>query len=232
MAWKEIWRRKASQPPKSPTPDDLMILDGYDTGAGRTDYQSMAAFSDRCGNRLKIGKEARLLEVGCGAGAWLLDFHHKGVRVFGADYSIGHLGVANEVMPSGGFAAAEAIQLPFQNHSFDAVCAGSCFGYFPDENDAEIALKELIRVLRPGGIGVVTDIPDLALREKHEGLRRNALGDAEYERLYGDLPHRHFDRKQMCNLAQDQGVSADTTTQNIAGYANSPYRFNLWFEKP
>jgi hypothetical protein len=36
----------------------------------------------------------------------------------------------------------------------------------------------------------------------------------------------------MVAMAAALGLVAQVTTQEIAGYGNSPYRFNLWFEKP
>lgn len=36
----------------------------------------------------------------------------------------------------------------------------------------------------------------------------------------------------LTNESQRLGLRANATTQEIAGYGNSPYRFNIWFEKP
>ena len=35
----------------------------------------------------------------------------------------------------------------------------------------------------------------------------------------------------MISLSANLGCRASVTTQEIAGYGNSPYRFNLWLEK-
>lgn len=46
------------------------------------------------------------------------------------------------------FRQLDAELLPFEDNSFDVVMTGMAFGLFPDQ---EIAIKEMFRVLRPGG---------------------------------------------------------------------------------
>ena len=36
----------------------------------------------------------------------------------------------------------------------------------------------------------------------------------------------------MVAMAEALGLVTQVTTQETASYGNSPYRFNLWFEKP
>ena len=104
--------------------------------------------------------------------------HHylNGVKVSGVDFSPAHLRVAREVMPEGRFATADIRSLPFGISEFDVVIAGSCFLYLPDAQDASKALSELIRVLRSGGRGAVTDLPDINMRAESETFRRGELG--------------------------------------------------------
>lgn len=62
--------------------------------------------------------------------------------------------------------------------------------------------------------------------------RRRALGAVGYERLYAGLEHQYFARDEMIAYAECLGLSASRSAQEIAGYGNFPYRFNIWFEKP
>ena len=56
----------------------------------------------------------------------------------------------------------EAEELPFQDHQFDAVLSIGGFNYF---NDPEKALREMVRVVKPGATIVVADeVPDLTNR--------------------------------------------------------------------
>ena len=231
MSWKDVWRAKGAQAPGNPTISDLMVLNGYDSGAGVAAFDALDGFSARVGVRLDIKPGMRLLEVGCGSGAWLRHHYVNGVDVSGADFSHAHLRAARHVMPSGHFTAADARSLPYRDAGFDVVIAGSCFLYLPDQQSALDALGELIRVLKPGGRGGVTDLPDMALHVESETFRRGELGREEYDRRYADLKHQYFSRDEMIVLASRLGCRATATTQEIAGYGNSPYRFNLWLEK-
>lgn len=232
MSWKDVWRAKGARAPGKPTLPDLMVLNGYDTGAGVAAFDALDAFSARVGARLGIAPGMRLLEVGCGSGAWLRYHYLNGVQVSGVDFSPDHLRAARHVMPEGRFVAADAGFLPFGNSEFDVAVAGSCFLYLPDEQASTDALGELARVLRPGGRGAVTDLPDVKMRTESEAFRRGELGQAEYDRRYAGLGHQYFDRDSMISLSEQLGCRATITTQEIAGYGNSPYRFNLWLEKP
>lgn len=232
MSWKDVWRAKGAKAPSKPTVADLMVLNGYDSGAGLAEFDALDAFSARAGARLDIKPGRRLLEVGCGSGAWLRYHYRNGVYVSGVDFSAAHLRAARHVMPAGGFVSADARSLPYRNAEFDVAIAGSCFLYLPNAKDASDALGELVRVLRPGGRGAVTDLPDINMRAESETFRRGELGQAEYDRRYAGLAHQYFDRDHMISLAESLGCRATTSTQEIAGYGNSPYRFNLWLEKP
>lgn len=231
MSWKDVWHRKGNEAPAVPTVADLMYLNGYDSGAGYAEQNALDNFAAVVGARLDVRPDMRLLEVGCGAGAWLRHHYLNGMDVSGADFSLGHLNVARQIMPRGNFANADATYLPYRSEIFDITIAGSCFLYLPDPQSAEDALTELIRVLKAGGRGAVTDLPDAALRREAEITRRGALGPDQYDRRYSGLDHQYFSRTEMVSLCARLGVTATTSTQEIAGYGNSPYRFNLWFEK-
>ncbi len=63
------------------------------------------------------------------------------------------LGVAREARPEVPVAAAEAIDLPFRDATFDVVTAGFVLSHF---HKVDTALFDLIRVLKPGGRLAVT----------------------------------------------------------------------------
>ncbi len=232
MGWQEIWRRKGAAIPDNPTMADVMALNGYDTGAGTMSYDAFTDFAAYTANRFDLVAGEHFLEIGCGAGAWLYYFYQAGMSVTGADISAGHLTVARHLMPDGTFVNCDALSLPFADSSYDCAVAGACFEYLVEDDKPEHSFAELVRVLRPGGRAAITDIPDNNKRAESESIRRGALGEEEYDRLYADLPHQYFDRDDMIDLARRLGVRATATTQQIAGYGNSPHRFNLWFEKP
>ena len=91
----------------------------------------------------------RALDVGCGGGrtsAWLLE---QGAEVVGFDVSPELLRLAHERLPSASFVVADlGAPLPFEDASFDVAVASLVMHYL---RDWAPALRELRRVLRPGG---------------------------------------------------------------------------------
>lgn len=96
---------------------------------------------------------ARALEVGCGSAPcsrWLAE---HGARVVGLDVSAGMLRHARTAAAATGtvvpLVQAGAERLPFAEMSFDVAC--SAFGAVPFVADSMAVMREVARVLRPGG---------------------------------------------------------------------------------
>jgi SAM-dependent methyltransferase len=94
-----------------------------------------------------------VLELGCGAaqaGRWLVA---QGARVTAFDVSFGQLEMARELDRRTGIPVrtvqADAQRLPFRDAAFDVVA--SAFGAVPFVSDAAGTMREVARVLRPGG---------------------------------------------------------------------------------
>ena len=96
---------------------------------------------------------ARVLEVGCGAASCARWLARQGARAVGLDVSAGMLRQAALATGRTGVAVplvqASAEQLPFAEASFDLAC--SAFGAVPFVADPGAVMREVARVLRPGG---------------------------------------------------------------------------------
>lgn len=95
----------------------------------------------------------RILDLCCGTGDQALAIHPSGARVVAADFCIPMLararqkfGRASSPRPSG--MASDALTLPYPDASFDG--ASVSFG-LRNVADLDRALRELARVLKPGG---------------------------------------------------------------------------------
>jgi ubiquinone/menaquinone biosynthesis C-methylase UbiE len=101
-----------------------------------------------------------LLEVGCGEGALLADMHHA--PKCGIDPSIQALMRAQRRSESA-LAVATAENLPFPDHSFNAVTAVGVMEFFAD---TDAALAEIFRVLVEGGAYVALVHLDMSFGER------------------------------------------------------------------
>ena len=90
----------------------------------------------------------RVLEVGCGAAAAARWLGGQGAEVVGVDLSAGMLRHARP-FPSVVLVQADAMALPFAAGSFDLAC--TAFGAVPFVDDSARVMREVYRVLRPGG---------------------------------------------------------------------------------
>lgn len=107
--------------------------------------------------RLRLKPADRLLDVGCGTGALLghLSASHPTARLFGVDPVPEMLAMARRRLPPAiRLAAGWAERLPFESGRFDVVVSCNVFHYI---RQPMTALREMNRVLRPGGQLVMTD---------------------------------------------------------------------------
>jgi demethylmenaquinone methyltransferase/2-methoxy-6-polyprenyl-1,4-benzoquinol methylase len=96
----------------------------------------------------------RVLDIAAGTGTSSEPFADSGVDVVPADFSLGMLRVGHRRRSDLGFTAADAMRLPFADDSFDVVTMS--FG-LRNVADPSTALREFLRVTKPGGRLVVCE---------------------------------------------------------------------------
>jgi len=94
-------------------------------------------------------RHPRALDAGCGHGFQTALLQELGYTAHGMDVSGALLRLARGRLPLAALARADVTALPYADASFDVVsCGGSTLSFV---HDADHALAELARVLRPGG---------------------------------------------------------------------------------
>lgn len=119
----------------------------------------------------------RVLDVGCGQGIDVAQYALAGARAFGVDLTPRHVDLARQHVRGLGVDAdiqeGDAEGLPYESESFDRVSSNGVLHHTPD---MPAALREIRRVLRPGGDGLVIVYNKLSLHYLvHEVLGRGVL---------------------------------------------------------
>jgi SAM-dependent methyltransferase len=115
--------------------------------------------------RLPVGPGCRVLDLGCGAGRHAFEAARRGALVTALDTSLAELAdvramvaamrAEGELPPGAGAscAAGDATAMPFPDASFDVVIAAEVLEHIPAD---QAAMREIRRVLAPGGTAAVT----------------------------------------------------------------------------
>ena len=114
------------------------------------------------------GPGERVLDIAAGTGTSSRAFTSAGAQCVACDFSLGMLR-AGAAKPAARvrFVAGDALDLPFQDLSFDAVTIS--FG-LRNVVDPDAALNEMLRVTRPGGRLVVCEFSHLPGAQARRGL--------------------------------------------------------------
>jgi len=120
----------------------------------------------------------RLLEIGCGMGTDLLQFARGGARCIGIDLTPRSVEITQHRFKlygeRGSFMISDGERLPFRSESFDVVYSNGVLHHTPDTAGA---IREVHRVLRPGGVAKVMLYHRNSLNYWFEiVLRRGLLG--------------------------------------------------------
>ncbi len=98
----------------------------------------------------------RVLDIGCAAGAEFTPLLARGFQIVGLDYSPEMLRLAEQRFGASHgvhLCRADAEALPFQDASFEHVV---CLGVFEYLATYDRCLEEIQRVLRPGGLAIIS----------------------------------------------------------------------------
>ncbi|HTJ37195.1 MAG TPA: demethylmenaquinone methyltransferase [Dactylosporangium sp.] len=106
--------------------------------------------------RLALGLKPgeKVLDLGAGTGVSTLELGRSGAYAVGADISVGMLQAGREKRPEVPLLAADALHLPFDGETFDAVTISFALRNIAD---TDAALAEMARVTKPGGRLVVCE---------------------------------------------------------------------------
>ena len=156
----------------------------------------------------------RVLDVACGTGVLAREIALRtgsAARVAGIDPSAGMVAVAKQLAPAIEWREGVAESLPFPDQSFDAVVSQFGLMFFTDRRQA---LREMLRVLAPGGrlaVAVWDSLDNMPAYASEVALLERTAGREASEALRA--PFALGDRKDLATLFSDAGMaSCEITT--------------------
>jgi ubiquinone/menaquinone biosynthesis C-methylase UbiE len=224
--WKDIWDKKGEQ-----TGISLHHIDGFDLLNDRQwDYMI-----DQVTKPIGLKNGDSVLECGCGAGAFLLSLlkQYPGLKVAGLDYSIALLEKA-QINIVGDFFYGDMTNIDFiGNQQYDHALSFSTFHYLSSEESARKAVREMVKVTKPGGTIFIGEVSDLAKRQ--EALTIRELTHRDHKRVsQADPDHLFLSKELFKDLAKEQHLKLNIIDQNsfdLPFYETAKYRYSVYLRK-
>jgi SAM-dependent methyltransferase len=181
-----------------------------------------------------LPRDAVILDYGCGQGRLTQELIELGyINVLGLDSSAEMIRIARERVPDAGFAETDGEHLPCGDSSIDAVLLFAVLTCIPADEAQKNLLREFKRVLRPGGLLLISDYPlqsDARNLQRYEEFQQELGGWGRF-RLPGGAVLRHHSREWLDDLLAEfrveEVVEVDAKTMN-----GSPARIlQLWAQR-
>lgn len=143
----------------------------------------------------RLTPRMRILDAGCGGGRNLIYFMREGYDLCGVDQSSGAiaeiLSLASAIaphLPPSNFRVEPVERMSFEDSSFDLVISSAVLHFARDEEQWQGMLREMWRVLKPGGIFFARLASVVGMEEKAQRIegRRYRLPDGSDRFLIDD----------------------------------------------
>lgn len=150
----------------------------------------------------------RALDVGCGEGRLCRALQGRGIETVGIDPTETLIQRAKALNPSGQYQLARAETLPFEPDSFDLVVT---YLSLIDIPDFQTAIKEMARVLQPGGALLAANLTSFNSAGDGRGWKRDGFGRYKYFKLDNYLDER-------ANKVSFAGVQIENWHRPLSAY--------------
>lgn len=165
-------------------------------------------WADRVLDEAKTGPGDKILDVACGTGVLARVAANRSGRsgfVAGLDMNPGMLSVAGKLAPEIAWREGKAEKLPWENDFFDAVVSQFGLMFFEDRQEA---LREMLRVLQPGGRLVVAVFDSLDNNPAYKAMTEifdNIIGKEVGQALR--FPFSLGDTAELESLCTESGLA-------------------------
>ena len=175
------------------------------------DHFGGLAATDALARHAKINESTHVLDLCCGLGgpARYLAYHH-GCRVTGVDMNTDRLAGAvrlterTKLQDRVLFHHANALQTGLADETFDVIVSQEAFCHIPDK---KTLIAECVRLLKPGGRIVYTDI--LARNSMTNEIRSRLENEMVFSELSTLEQYCHLLEEKSCQVVEVEDLSDD-----------------------
>jgi ubiquinone/menaquinone biosynthesis C-methylase UbiE len=169
----------------------------------------------------QLAPGSAILDVGCGTGHLAAELARRGFDTWGTDLSAGMVDYAKQHYNPDRFQVADIERIPFPDNYFDGIV---CLGVMEYLGSDEPALREMWRVLKPGGHAVITTPSSIcpffymdrglirfrfAVRPLTGAIRRMLGGKQRPAQPFPRVQHRRYRRGNWVKLLRSQGLELE-----------------------
>lgn len=167
-----------------------------------------------------VPRSARLLDYGCGYGRLTAELAGLGYgAVRGVDVSAALIARGRREHPELELKRCAGFPLPFEDGSFDAALLFAVLTCVPGDADQTAIAGELGRLVRPGGVAYLSDVPlqgDALNRERYARFAERYGTYGVFETPDGGV-FRHHPPERLRGLLREAGFSVRKERVGVVG---------------
>ncbi len=193
---------------------------------------------------LELKRQHLLADLGCGGGWILARLQPFAGKTLGLDFSLPMIDAAKTIAPQASLICGGIGQLPFAGESIDRALSYFVFLNFMDDCFVRDGLKDIYRVLKPGGRALIGQLPDKTMSARYDEAKAGYLRYCEQHfsitksnRETCQAPQKLFDRGQLDDFLTREQVPHHFRESFNPFYRDGEpetvtWRFDLILEKP
>ncbi len=229
--WKSIWNQNAKRK-KSKNLQDLLSLNGHFSPTSNINVNDWNNYINHFVQKYNITKKDNILEIGCGAGAFLFPFFKKKINCYGVDFSKELIKHCKKFLNPSNFYVREVNNLKIlKKRNYSYIFANSIFQYFPSEFYAKKVLNEILSLANPKTKIFLLDIPNKIKYNKWKRSVIQNIGKQNFNLKYNQVKHRFYNKEFFINYCKIKKYKIKFSPQNLIKKENSKFRFNIFITK-
>src|SRR5664279_5048968 len=186
------------------------------------DRQLLDRFAQQVIGKDRASEHGQVADLGTGPGQIARYLHDQGVDVFGVDLSPAMVALASKAHPGIEFQQGDMHALPLLDHALAGLTAFYCIIHIP-RPDVIAVLKELRRVLQPGGLLLISFHRGEEVRHFDEWWEQPVSLDFvffERDEMVGYLQSAGFMIDEV--IERDPYPNVETQTKRVYIFARKP----------